>query len=392
MAKAPLTAEEKRIIKALLDKKERNQDILTLINTNRSVPVNGGRISGIKADVLQAAANDDEVALFKLKKVSYDPKTGLNQYGDERLVRSREAMILAVQVFNSPSVKFKTEVFAVLSNIAWTYLLHEFYDRQDVPLVDDRGKSLVLSQMLSREDCPLSEPIKKNLLDIKEIRDQVEHLILGTADLRWSGLFQANCLNFDKTIRALFGDKLTLSNDLSLALQFAKPSIDQLSSLMTYDVPAEIAALDARLQDGVPQELLNDVEYQFRVVYTLDASARSHAHFHFVKPDSEEGQKIHNVLARKVAADEDYPLRVKDVIDSVVDRTRQRFTTADHQKAWKLFRVRPRSGAAQPENTDRRYCIYHRAHKDYTYSPEWVDRLVEEVSDPEKFAQIRGSK
>lgn len=392
MAKAPLNIEEKRVIKALLNKKERNQDILNLINTNRVSPVNGGRITGVKNDANQAAASDAEVALFRLKKVSYDPKTGLNQYGDERLIRSREAMILAVQVFNSPAVKFKTEVFAVLSNIAWTYLLHEHYDRQGVPLVDDRGKSLVLSQMLNREDCPLSAPIKKNLLDLKEIRDQVEHLILGTADLRWSGLFQANCLNFDKTIRALFGEKLTLSNDLSLALQFAKPSIDQLSSLMTYDVPADIAALDARLQDGVSENILNDIEYQFRVVYTLDASARSHAHFHFVKPDSEDGQKIHNVLARKVASDEDYPLRVKDVIDQVKDRSGQAFNRTDHQKAWKLFRVRPNSGAAQPENTDKRYCIYHRVHKDYTYSPEWVDRLVEEVSDPEKLAQIRGSK
>lgn len=166
MAKAPLNIEEKRVIKALLNKKERNQDILNLINTNRVSPVNGGRITGVKNDANQAAASDAEVALFRLKKVSYDPKTGLNQYGDERLIRSREAMILAVQVFNSPAVKFKTEVFAVLSNIAWTYLLHEHYDRQGVPLVDDRGKSLVLSQMLNREDCPLSAPIKKNLLDL----------------------------------------------------------------------------------------------------------------------------------------------------------------------------------------------------------------------------------
>jgi hypothetical protein len=38
-------------------------------------------------------------------------------------------MILAVTIFNSGSYRFKTEVFAVLVNIAWTYLLHEHYGR-----------------------------------------------------------------------------------------------------------------------------------------------------------------------------------------------------------------------------------------------------------------------
>ena len=46
--------------------------------------------------------------------------TGLNQYDDERLIRAREAMILAVQIFNSPALKFKTEVFTMLTNVAWT--------------------------------------------------------------------------------------------------------------------------------------------------------------------------------------------------------------------------------------------------------------------------------
>ena len=34
-------------------------------------------------------------------------------------------MVLAVTIFDRGAYKFKTEVFAVLANIAWTYLLHE---------------------------------------------------------------------------------------------------------------------------------------------------------------------------------------------------------------------------------------------------------------------------
>ena len=389
MAKAPLTQEERRVIKALLQKGEKSQEILSLVNTNRSSSVNGGRISGVKKDPAQELATDDEIAMFRLRKTSFDPKTGLNQFADERLVRAREAMILAVQVFNSGSLKFKTEVFTVLTNIAWTYLLHEHYVRNGVELIDDRGKSLVLSQMLDRADCPLSKSIIDNLKAIKILRDAVEHLLLGVADTRWFSLFQASCLNFDKFICERFGPSMTLANDLSFALQFAKPDIIHLSSLMNFQIPPEIEAVDARLVEGLTDEDLNNLEYRFKVIYTLDSSQRNQANFQFVSPGSDEGVDIHNVLAKKVPADEIYPFKAKPVVDAVRNRTGQDFNSRHHTKAWKLFRVRPCSGAQQPGQTDKRYCIYHAAHRDYTYSHEWIERLVAEVSDPIKFDQIK---
>mgnify|MGYP001333087490 CR=1 FL=1 len=97
------------------------------------------------------------------KEAAIDPKTGLNLYDDERLVRAREAMILAVQTFNSPGVNFKTEVFSVLANIAWTYLLHQHYERTKVSIYNSDGQSLSLTAMLERPDCPVSEGTKNNL-------------------------------------------------------------------------------------------------------------------------------------------------------------------------------------------------------------------------------------
>src|SRR4029077_20312007 len=127
-----LTDEEKRVIKALLLEGMRNQDIHALINYGRTRTVNFGRIAGVKKSDKIAPASAEEVAFFRRKKRSFDPVTGLNLYGDERLIRAREAMILAVMIFNSGGFRFKTEIFAVLANIAWTYLLHECYRRKGI--------------------------------------------------------------------------------------------------------------------------------------------------------------------------------------------------------------------------------------------------------------------
>ena len=161
-----LTKDEKRIVKALLNDGWRNQDIQALVNVGRGATI------------------------------------------------------------NSAALNFKTEIFSVLSNIAWTYLLHEHYSRKQIKIVQNDGRTLLLGQMLERQDCPLSEGVRSNLRAMKTIRDSVEHQVLGKADIKWFGLFQACCLNFDKALRDLFGERLTLANDLAFALQFTRMNVE----------------------------------------------------------------------------------------------------------------------------------------------------------------------
>ena len=391
---ASLTPQERRVVKALIASGWKNQDINALINAGRHTTVNFGRISGVKKDANQGAAGDDEVAFFQLHRRAYDLQTGLNRYDDERLIRAREAMILAVQIFNSAALKFKTEVFCVLANVAWTYLMHEYYTRKtQVQIVNVDGFSMPLSEIIERSDCPLTDGIKQDLRVLKLLRDKVEHHLLGKADVKWLGLFQACCLNFDKAICNLFGPRLTLASDLAFALQFAQMNLEQVAIANKYEVPSDIEAIDAQLTEGISPEQLNNTEFQFQVVYTLTAAPKSKAHIQFVKPDYAEGKQIHNVLTKKVISDDEYPHKPGKVVRLVMTKTKKKtFTSHTHLQAIRLYKVRPKRGAPQPENTDKSYCIYHSAHGDYTYSDEWVAKLVGAVSNADEFAKLKAVK
>ncbi|WP_181177611.1 DUF3644 domain-containing protein [Mesorhizobium sp. B4-1-1] len=369
-----LTPLEKRIVKALLERGERSQDIHALINYERLPTVNFGRISGVKNDKKIKAATGEEVEYFKRRKQSFDPVTGLNLYDDERLIRAREAMILAVTIFNSSTYKFKTGMFAILANIAWTYLMHEFHQRKDGNILNSDGTTFALSHMLSKPDCPLSKGIRNNLETIKAIRDEVEHKLLGRSDPRWLSIFQACCLNFDKTIVEWYGPRLSLQNEISVALQFGKLQIDQAAQLHQLDVPQHIAALDAHLTSKLSEEELNDLEYQFRVVYTFDSASKGSAHIQFLTPDSAEGKSVHNVLQKYKISDDLYPHKPGEVAQLVSRKIGRRFTMSDHTSAWKQHKVRPPKG----DKTNRKYCIYHKAYDSYTYNDAWVDLLVTE--------------
>lgn len=123
-----------------------------------------------------------------------------------------------------------------------------------------------------------------------------------------------------------------------------------------------------------------DLEYQFRVIYTLDSVTKSRAHFQFVQPDSAEGKGIRNVLVQHKLADHLYPHKPGDVVRKVVAETGVAFSQHNHTGLAKIC-CPPRTGAAQPENTNRDFCIYHAAHGDYTFSDQWVQKLIDVWSD-----------
>jgi hypothetical protein len=205
-------------------------------------------------------------------------------------------------------------------------------------------------------------------------------------------LFQACCLNFDKAICDLFGEELSLKNELAFALQFAKLNIDQIATVQKYEVPEHIEALDARLREDMTDDQLGDLEYRFRVVYTLDSASKSQSHIRFVNPGSEEGEKIRNILVKQKPADELYPHKPGKVCELVSRKSGKKFTSHNHTQSWKRFKARPATSVADRDKTNRDHCIYHAAHGDYTYSDAWVAFLVDKLSTDEGAAEIRTTK
>jgi hypothetical protein len=380
-SKSTLTPIEKSVIKALLNEGWRNQDIQALINTGRAASINFGRIAGIKVDGTIVPATKQQIDAFRHKKVLFDHVTGLCPFDNERLVRAREAMILAVELFNTPRIAFKTGVFSMLTNVAWTYLLHEYYESKTVPIINKDGFSLLLSQMIARDDCPLSKACKQNLVALKEIRDIVEHRTIGPFDHKWLPLFQSTCLNFERALTELFGPRLTLGHELGFSLQFAKMTTQEIATLQSFDLPPHISALDASLAAKLGDGDADSLEYQFKVVYTLTNASKAKAHFQFVQPESAEGKEIQNVLIKYKPLDDIYPLKPTEVVKLVAATSGRPFTSDKHQRAWKMFQARPKTDAADPAATDKKFCVYHPPYKSYTYSKSWVDFLVTKIAD-----------
>lgn len=375
-----LTDVEKSIVKRLLLDGWRGQDILAQVNIGRSHSTNSGRITGVKNDPSQQPCTKAELDHFFQKQSSYDLKTGLNPFNDERLIKSREAMKLAVGVFNNPTLVFRAETFAILANIAWTYLALEYSSRNEMPTERGNGKAISLSDFLKQKGCPFAPGVKRNLEALIKIRDSAEHRVLGLEDASWVRVFQACCINYDKALVAHFGKRVSLSSEISFALQFSGFTVGQASELATVQPSDAINSINAELFDHLSEKEKDDTDFQFSVVYTTVEASKAKAAIQFVTPKSAEGKKIANVLVKYKPASTTHPHKPSDVIRLVQKKLKIVFNMSDHTHAWQERGVRPSSNSLNPEITKQEFCNYNPTFKAYTYSDAWVDLLCHELA------------
>jgi len=259
--------------------------------------------------------------------------------------------------------------------------VHEYCVRHGINIKKNKEQTASLSYLLDK--APLSEGIKHNLQSIQVMRNAVEH---NPPDIeleqRYDSLFQACCLNFEKTLTSWFGGELSLQRELSIALQFAKHDIEAVKELQAYDIPPKLQALDALVYGGLSEKELNDLEYQFKVIYTKTAAAKSRADMavEFVSPDLAEEKTIHNILIKKEIADNDYPFKPTAVCRAVEKVTGKKYTSYKHMQAYLKYKIRPKGSKKTPSagEVKREYCIYHRLYNCYSYNRAWVDKLIAE--------------
>ncbi|WP_116600003.1 DUF3644 domain-containing protein [Primorskyibacter marinus] len=161
-----------------------DQDILAYF-TRPTRSVNHRLISEIRNEAKHKAikpASDHDLDAFLATWPDIDHETGLSIRGDELLIKAREAMIAAVQTFNSAGLTFRAELFIVTGIIAWTYLLHAWLKREGIDYrypgqttKEGADKFWELGHCLRQGKCPAKGGVAKNLQFLIEIRHEIEH-------------------------------------------------------------------------------------------------------------------------------------------------------------------------------------------------------------------------
>ncbi|NVJ91464.1 MAG: DUF3644 domain-containing protein [Methylocystaceae bacterium] len=357
---------EVSLIKAMLISGEYGnyQDILAYF-TRPSRSINHARITEIldamegdppcfaaQKYIEQPVASDEDLKRFIDSWPNVDPKTGLHLASEELLVKSREAMMAAVQTFNNPTSYFKSESFIVLASIAWVYLLHHHYKTNNVDYVyrhDDGSPKMTphgaerrfdLTACLQIPACPLDQHTIRNLNYLLEIRHEIEHQCTDRIDDAISAKLQACCLNYNHWIAELFGHRYALDHEMALALQFSGISPDQRRELTRYeDLPTNIRAFTMQFEEGMSDDDYNDPRYAYRVALVqkkVNNRNKADEVVEIVRAGSDDEAEINRIL---IEERERKKYRWKD-IQAMTREEYPNFNLHHHTKLWKSLDAR----------------------------------------------------
>ncbi len=331
------------------------------------------------------------------------------------LAKARESALAAVRVYNDPTAGFRTEIFILVMIVAWNSLMQAMLERDHIDyyerdedgnqvLIDGQPKMLGTRQLL---DCALSgrdkRALRENLDFFIGLRNRIAHRYLPALDLVITGQVQALLLNFERVLVEEFGEVSALGNQLCVPLQLSAFRSNETSDALRAAqsrLPTDVNDYLTQHRSRQDDEVLDSPEYCLQIFFVPVAANREGSADSVVRfvplggvtPELEaELAKTTVVAKRRVTPVASHDLfKPSEVVNLVVERLPHRFTLYTHTQCWRYFKVRPASGAGEPEATDDRYCRWDRLMNGYGYTQAWIEKLVKELSDAATYEKVVG--
>lgn len=347
---------------------------------------------------------------------------GLPKKVKTSLQKARDSALLAVEMYNKPGIKFKTGGYVVMMIIAWTALFHAIFFRRKVKpfYKEDNGRFYQkregdylyweLSECLKQYyGTDTQNPVRKNLEFFIKLRNKIEHKSLPKIDPDIFAECQSMLLNFDELLKSEFGEKYCIRELLSFSLQLS-PSSSSISKASLGTEEAKVVDFIHAYRSTISTGIMKSGKYAFKAFLVQVANHHSKdalpiQFYRYDHLDDEEKKNIDRIAALVKTKLEKVPVRnpdlmlPKDVFNEVQrrlgdpkvmsgGRVIDLFNSGTHTRCWKRYKVRPKSNSSDPSKTQTDYCVYDETFDQHMYTKNWVDFLVDKMSDEEEYQSL----
>ena len=272
----------------------------------------------------------------------------------ELIVKSREAMMAAVQLYNNPQITFKTETFITLSIIAWTYLLHAYYanNRIDYRYFHMNGKKKIydrtkhgaykhweLERCLDDKQSPIDSITTQNLKFLIGLRHEIEHQMTKKIDSSVSAKLQACSINYNFYIKKLFGNLFGVDQELGMVIQFSPIEAEQKETLLHNEKIADnVRNFITTFEDTLTDDEIGNTHYAYRVVFARIDGKRVNGEtdevIKFLPADSPQAQGL-NANYALIKELEKKKYLSKDIVNLMRSKGYDWFNVGEMTSFWK---------------------------------------------------------
>lgn len=311
------------------------------------------------------------------------------------LSKSQEAFLLAIEIYNKPSIRYRVEGFSFFICNAWELMLK-------ARLIKTRGEASIYykdnpDRTITLENCVKEiftnerTPLRKNLLRIVELRNTSTHLVVEEYEMVYIPLFQACVFNFVEKMQEFHGIDMTTvipSNFLTLTVAMSALNAETIKAKYPGQISDRLLSANEAINADVDA---NNNGFAIRI-----------RHDHYITKDRNEATDLVHI-ERDAPAGATIIKEVKDVnglypytakrccnqikaqlkrfgVELICNGEPKEFNMSHFNMFTKYYRLKD----------NQRYCYTHMQYQSpsYSYSLQAIEFIVDEIKkDPEHIIQ-----
>lgn len=325
---------------------------------------------------------------------------------DRLIDKAKEAFVMAIEVYNKPTIRYRLEGFSFFICNAWELMLKAH-------LINARGESAIYypdkpNRTISLENCIQKvftnekSPIRMNLAKIVELRNTSTHFITEEYEMVYVPLLQACVFNFVEKMREFHDVDMTEiipENFITLSVRIKALTETEIRGKYTAPVSERLINIQQTLQPMIAENNSNfaiRVEHQY--FQTKDKNEATDT-FHIAK-DGEQGARI---IKKLIDPNESHKYNTKNCVKEINHRLKKMGIHMLY-RGEAMYKGQPVEMSTYHFNnfvtyyglkTNERYCFVHHVYSQpqYTYSIQTIDFIVDEIKkDPEHILDVLKQK
>lgn len=302
----------------------------------------------------------------------------------EKLVgKSKEAFVMAIEIYNKPSIKYRVEGFAFFICNAWELMLKAYMIKKhgddSIYHRNNKEKTITLGDCIQKIFTSEISPIRLNLSKIIELRNRSTHFVVEEYEMVYIPLFQACIFNFVEKMQDFHNVDMTeIIPHNFLTLTVTMKALDE--TVIRAKYPEELANKIINTNNQLePLIATNNQSFAIKVEHLHYITKDKNAATSFVKVDNSATDTV-KIIKELKDPNNTHKFTMKTAIKEIDRRLASKnINFKMNQYIFNLF------NRVYRIKDNPVYCYIHTqyAQPSYTYSMQAVELIVGEIQkDP----------
>lgn len=303
----------------------------------------------------------------------------------EKLIeKSKEAFLLAIEIYNKPSIKYRVEGFSFFICNSWELMLKAHminkFGEKSIYYKDNPDRTITLENCIKKVFTNDKDPLKKNIEKIIELRNTSTHFITEEYEMVYIPLFQATVFNFIEKIQEFHHIDMTKfipQNFLTLAVSIDSLNSDEIRAKYPPEIANRLISLNEELSPIINE---NNNRFAIRVDHHYYITKDKNKATAIVKIDNAADTKV-KVLKDLKDPNDTYKYSTKKCCDEI----NRRLIKASIGMKFNMCHFNLFSKYYSIKNNEKLcYTVKMFSQPQYCYSIQTIDFIVDEIKkDPE---------